>query len=484
MAKRSFSDESADESEEEYSEHSDDEYEDNDVDSLMDNDEFQKEHDDEDVSVASSHRSEHDIFLGTQPDLSGKTKILMDSNESELKDSDRVDGHQKNQDMEKKEERSKKVSKLKLQAKSKDRNADSVRDKTKDKSTVEKKGIRSDKGLVYDVTVMEDDNDDDIGIPTVKNDHESSNVKSKASNVNDHRPTVPVSTSGVAKKKKTLDESTSDSTPAKKTKLDSSESSLHKSMPVPNTASSSNDNAPKQPKKKKLTFEKQVLSHLLTSLKPFTLKTLATEMKTTDTALHHLMLSLLDKQVVRRKEVGNKIKKEIYWIDIEKASKELYGTTMSNETERMQANVELKQCQQKEQELRKILTDFSSELSNEEVSIQIQRFDEEVTQLQTRVQEVKDRISNTSKGVPSHPRLLTAGMKQNPSKKPLTKNQLKKNINSMRLQWKSHKDKCVDFVENFADAAEKKPKDIYKLLEIETDEMVGVKIPPKQQLEE
>lgn len=487
MAKRSFSDESGDESEEEYSEHSDDDYGDNDVDSAMDHhDEFQKEeHDGEDVSVASSHRSEHDNFLGTQPDLSGKTKILMDSNESALKNSAKLDGHHQNQDTEKKEEKSKKVSKLKLKAKSKDRKADSFRDETKEKIVMEKKGTSSGKGLVYDLTVLEDETDHGIGIPTVKNDPASSNVKSKAANSDEHHPTV--STLGITKKKKASDGSTLENAPPKKSKLDSSESSSHKSMPIPNTASTSDDNAPKLPKKKKLTFQKQVLSHLLNSLKPFTLKTLATEMKTTDTALHHLMLSLLDKQVVRRKEVGNKIKKEIYWIDIEKASKELYGTNMSNEAERMQADVELKQCQQKELELRKILSDFSSELSNEEVSLQIQRFDEEVTQLQARVQEVKDRISKDASKVvsSSNPRcLLFAGMKQNPSKKPLTKNQLKKNINSMRIEWRSRKDKCVDFVENFADALEKKPKDIYKLMEIETDEMVGVQMPPKQTLDE
>lgn len=474
MAKRELSDESDDESEEEYSDHSEDYNDDDDMDSLMDND--LQEHD-EDVSVASSaHRSEHDNFLGTQPDLPSKSKVLANS-ENELLN--------QNQDNETKEsanrEIPKKVSKLKLKAKCKDRKTESTSDKTtKNKNITEKKRSSSENGLVYDLTVLEDKNDDNADIPSVKNIRElSERTDTSCADEN-------LQISSGKKRKTTLDEPVKEKNPdgTKKTKkMDSPGPSLEKQVPVTNILT---DKASKVPKKKKLTFQKQVLSHLLTSLKPFTLKTLAADLKTTDTALHHLMLSLLDKQVVRRKEVGNKIKKEIYWIDIEKASKEFYGTTMSNENDRLQADVELKQSLQKEQDVRKVLSDFSSELSNQELSIQVNRLDEEVSQLQTRVQQMKDRIANASKNAsqPIGNSRLLVGMKQNLSKKPLTKNQLKKNINSMRLEWKSRKDKCVDFVENFADAVEKKPKDIYKLLEVETDEMNGVKIPPKQPLDD
>ena len=37
----------------------------------------------------------------------------------------------------------------------------------------------------------------------------------------------------------------------------------------------------------------------------------------------------------------------------------------------------------------------------------------------------------------------------------------------------------MDFVEQLADGLEKKVKDVVKLLELETDEAVGVKLPPK-----
>jgi 26S proteasome regulatory subunit (ATPase 3-interacting protein) len=53
----------------------------------------------------------------------------------------------------------------------------------------------------------------------------------------------------------------------------------------------------------------------------------------------------------------------------------------------------------------------------------------------------------------------------------------------MRAEWKSRKEKCMDFIDQLADGMEKKPKEIIKLLELETDEMVGVTIPPKHVIE-
>jgi hypothetical protein len=53
----------------------------------------------------------------------------------------------------------------------------------------------------------------------------------------------------------------------------------------------------------------------------------------------------------------------------------------------------------------------------------------------------------------------------------------------MRGEWKKRKDKCIDFVEQLADGMEKKVKDVVKLLELETDEMEGVKMPPKHTIE-
>jgi len=51
----------------------------------------------------------------------------------------------------------------------------------------------------------------------------------------------------------------------------------------------------------------------------------------------------------------------------------------------------------------------------------------------------------------------------------------------MRAEWRERKAKTNDFVDQIADAMEKKPKDVVKLLDIETDEMAGVagSMPPR-----
>jgi hypothetical protein len=49
----------------------------------------------------------------------------------------------------------------------------------------------------------------------------------------------------------------------------------------------------------------------------------------------------------------------------------------------------------------------------------------------------------------------------------------------MRDEWKDRKTKCRDFVDQLADGLEKPIKAVVKLLELETDEMEGVTVPPK-----
>jgi hypothetical protein len=60
---------------------------------------------------------------------------------------------------------------------------------------------------------------------------------------------------------------------------------------------------------------------------------------------------------------------------------------------------------------------------------------------------------------------------------------MKMRINAMRGEWKKRKEQCMDFVETLADGLEKKPKDVVKMLELETDEMEGVTMPPKHEID-
>lgn len=53
---------------------------------------------------------------------------------------------------------------------------------------------------------------------------------------------------------------------------------------------------------------------------------------------------------------------------------------------------------------------------------------------------------------------------------------IQKRVDSTYLQWRQRKRKCMDFIDNLSDAMEKHPKEVIKMLELETDEMVGIKI--------
>ena len=72
------------------------------------------------------------------------------------------------------------------------------------------------------------------------------------------------------------------------------------------------------PKRRRTTFQEDIVLHMLRTVRPFTLKTLAKELRTTDTAVHHVMLSLVDKGLVIKKEFvskGGGRSRELYWAD-------------------------------------------------------------------------------------------------------------------------------------------------------------------------
>ena len=245
-----------------------------------------------------------------------------------------------------------------------------------------------------------------------------------------------------------------------------------------------------KPKKKKKTFQQQVLLHLITSMKPFTLKTLAAELRTTDVVLSHLMLSLLDKNIVRKKEFGKKIKKELYWVDLETATKEFYGKNLPTRDAMQSSKAELNIALGEEVSLMEILKGMESELSNEELRKRLEEAEKTGQEMRTKMQDIKYRIEGktSSAGTPAakglgQPNPARFARYRAPPKKPKTRKQLNKEINSMRTEWKSRKEKCMDFIDNLADAMEKRPKEVNKMLEIETDEMMGVKIPAKKVLD-
>lgn len=440
---------------------------------------------DDEISQASSHRSDHS-FLGTQPVLSKASKVI-DVYKTDTGIMIREEDENKAVEI---RSSTKKISKLKLlKNKSKLGAKQDIQSDSKAAFTDPTRKEGKSEILEYDLTY------DDVNhnaSATSKSNKETDKIRTqcpRSSSVDTliSTPSVDDTThSGVKRKLKTNPKNPEKDLPPSNIENLGTPSAAKKSKTksaVPTTVESNlTSSVSKSPKKKKkMTFQMQVLSHILTNLKPFTLKSLAAELKTTDVALHNLMLSLVDKGVVRRKEVGNKTKKEIYWIDLEKAMKEFYGNDAPSEKSHVIASAELKQSMMKEQEMQRIVSGMSTELTNEEIIAQLQHTNDEVSHLKKRLEDIKARIEGQAATV-GVKKTVIGGKNNNIMKKPLTKVQVKTNINSMRMEWKSRKEKCVDFVENLADAMERKPKDIYKLLDIETDEMVGVKLPPKQKI--
>ena len=238
-------------------------------------------------------------------------------------------------------------------------------------------------------------------------------------------------------------------------------------------------------KKKKMTYQDQVLSHMLLSFKPFTLKTLAEALKTTDTVLNHVMLSLVDKNVVLKKDFTSAKgrTKTLYWANHGSKAKEVTGAISSpekiEETKR-----ELEGLRQQHATLNSALTGLSSQLSNLELTQKLVEEETQLEALQRQVDEAKARIRSAKEPPKQQPKSLLARAAPPKSAALLARercpHRMKIRINAMRKEWKDRKEKCLDFVEQLSDGLEKKPKDVIKMLEIETDEMVGSVMGPKK----
>jgi len=254
-----------------------------------------------------------------------------------------------------------------------------------------------------------------------------------------------------------------------KTKVaEANERAIKRAIPSP---------VPLKPKTKKRTFQDQVLAEMFFSCKPYTIKTLSQALQTTEAALNYVMLTLLDKQIVLKKEFsssGSGRSKELYWANQDSKAKEIQGLLVSPQ-EMGATEKELQSVQREHAELQKQMAILTQELSNEEVDRQVQDMEANVAALKMSILEIHTRIKATKFQPPKK------GIR--PAAKERCPRRMKIRINNMRDEWKQRKTKCMDFVEQVADGMDKKPKDVIKLLELETDEMEGVVIPVKHDIE-
>ena len=244
-----------------------------------------------------------------------------------------------------------------------------------------------------------------------------------------------------------------------------------------------------KPKPKKKRFDQQILHHMVTSMKPFLVRGLAQEIKSTEQQLNHALLAMKDKGLIIEKEFTSSKgrTKTLIWANLESKAKDAIQVEYSTE-KGVAAKQELQLLFAEEKHLQQELFDVNSLPCNEDLTAQVAAEEANVAQLKKRLEETRSRIKA---GEVPLKKTLNPGFRrfQAPVKTPaqLAKERdprlIKKRINAFRQHWKNRKQKCNDFVDNLAEAMEKKPKDVHKLLDIETDEMEGVTMPAKHEID-
>jgi hypothetical protein len=203
-------------------------------------------------------------------------------------------------------------------------------------------------------------------------------------------------------------------------------------------------------------------------------------MESGEAAVNYTLLSLIDKNWVIKKEFPSKNQrsKELYWANQESTDKVLWEKHLTNFVslkEIQESRMQLGQLQQHHKQIQQELSLVLQTPSNQELDLQCQVAEGQVQELKQQLQAMNDRIANTQQR-------SSLGTKSSATTKRSNPLALKRKINAMRDEWRNRKTKCDDFVEQLADGMEKKVKDVVRLLELETDEMVGVKMPPKYPL--
>ncbi|KAL7470792.1 hypothetical protein ACHAXS_011060 [Conticribra weissflogii] len=283
------------------------------------------------------------------------------------------------------------------------------------------------------------------------------------------------------------------------------------SDPTPATAAPS---SPLPAPKRRRTFHDQILYTMLASCKPYSLKSLAKATGTTVEALHHAMLSFLDKQLVLCKEFPSKTKgggaekegKKLYWAnpvslaELALAGEDAAGTgngggkgrgkhasgggangVIAKEFAKLLATPrEMQRATQSRRELERRYQTIREELDPLLAIPTVRELEEEciadeveVHRLQAEIREIRHRIevaSDKMQTIDPHGRFPKRPPSSPPIRDPVA---LKRRINHMLAEYRARKRKCMDFVEELADAMEKTPKDVMgeKVLGLDTDEM-------------
>ena len=259
---------------------------------------------------------------------------------------------------------------------------------------------------------------------------------------------------------------------------------------------------PPKKKRAKRSFHDQILYTMLTSCKPYTLKSLAKDTDLTVEALRHAMLSFVDKKLVITKEFPSKNKdrepKKLYWAnpmsiaEVEAGIAKGKGGGVANHLSKLIATTdEIQEAnttrQQLEQQYRMIQLELQPLLAiptMKQIEDENVAEEQKLAEVQKEIEAVKERTANASSNPTTLPNRMSSGgsaasyypanrFQSTKPTKPQDKTTLKRKINHMLGEYRSRKRKCLDFVDTISDAMEKRPKEVMgdKVLCLDTDEM-------------
>ena len=193
-----------------------------------------------------------------------------------------------------------------------------------------------------------------------------------------------------------------------------------------------------------------------------------------------------DKKLIFEKDfVSSKGRaKTLIWANLE--AKETMETDYSP-VKAQQAKQEVQGLLRQEKSLQQELEATLALPSNQELTVQVESEESCVAELRLKLEQCKERIRSAkeqfgSTAKPNYRAFQTKPKSAAQLARERCPRRLKMRINAMRNEWKNRMVKCKDFVDTLSDAMEKKPKEIRSLLDIETDEMAGVQMPPKHSI--
>ena len=225
---------------------------------------------------------------------------------------------------------------------------------------------------------------------------------------------------------------------------------------------------------KRRSFHELVLYSIITAAKPFSTKGLVNMTRSSEAQIQYLMLSLVDKGLVKRKEFGKNGGKVLFWVNI--GARDLFkaaGISMVTSDIKETAMKQFEMLQEDYYRKSKLADNLLSEPTNNEVDVQIQNSSEYLCLIKGKVSDAEAQHLKTISEYSLRNKKSFSQME-----KELCPISMKKRINATLCEWKSRKNKCMDFVDNISDAMEKKRKDVLKLLDVETDSSAGISLLP------